>query len=86
MQKNYSWNPSICIFENGKYLKHIVDGSVIVCHEIMYVMDIVAANLSTNSDDQKLRYEMDCFVLHRFLLVMIFLFIINIFLLLLFKT
>ena len=69
MQKNYSWNPRIWIFENGKSLKHVVDCSVIVCHEIIYVLDIVAANLWTNSDDQKLRFEMDCFVLHRFLSV-----------------
>ena len=31
MQKNYSWNPSKCICENGKYLKSIADDSKVVC-------------------------------------------------------
>ena len=45
MQRNYSWNPSICIFENSKYLKHIVDDSVIVCDEIINVMNKVSTNV-----------------------------------------
>ena len=34
-KKDYSWNPSPCIFENDKYLKSIVDDSKIVCDEII---------------------------------------------------
>ena len=34
-KKDYSWNPSICICENGKYSKSIIDDSKIVCDEII---------------------------------------------------
>ena len=62
-KKNYSWNPSTCICENGKYLKSIVDDSKIVCDKIRYVMNIVSTNVanivltnvSTNSDGKKVR-------------------------------
>ena len=30
-KQDYSWNPSTCICENSKYLKSIVDTSVIAC-------------------------------------------------------
>ena len=30
-KKDYSWNPSTCICENGKYLKSIADTLVICC-------------------------------------------------------
>ena len=45
MQKNYSWNPSTCICENGKSLKSIVDTSVIVCDEIINATDSVSTNV-----------------------------------------
>ena len=49
-RKDYSWNPNTCTCENSKYLKHISDGSKIVCDEIIYVMDIVSTIVtSTNS-------------------------------------
>ena len=38
-QKDYSWNPSICICEISRYLKSIVDDSVTVCIEIINVTD-----------------------------------------------
>ena len=38
-QKDYSWNPSICICEISRYLKSIVDESVTVCIEIINVTD-----------------------------------------------
>ena len=41
-KKDYSWNLTTCICENGKYLKSIVDDSKIVCDEIIYVMDIIS--------------------------------------------
>ena len=41
-KKGYSWNPSICICENSKYLKSIADTSVTQCDKIVNVMDIVS--------------------------------------------
>ena len=57
-KKDFSWNPSTSISENDKYLKSILDTSVITCNEILYVMDIVstkmtntiATNVSINYD------------------------------------
>ena len=46
MQKYYSWNPSICIFEKSKYLKSIADTSVIECDEIATVMDNVSTKMT----------------------------------------
>ena len=81
-KKDYSWNSSTCIFENGKYLRIIVHNSKIVCDEIIYVMDIISANVtsavSTNSDDKKVRYTLVCYILRTVLLVIILLFIIAI--------
>ena len=44
-KKDYCWNPSTCICENDKYLKRIIDDSVIVCDEIINVMDIVLTDV-----------------------------------------
>ena len=44
--KDYCCNPRTCIFENGKYLRIIVDDSKILCDEIIYVMDIVSTNMT----------------------------------------
>ena len=60
---DYNCNPSTCIFENGKYLEHIVDDSVIICDEIIYVIDIVPTNVSINSDDKNIRWKMNCYSL-----------------------
>ena len=46
-KRDYSWNPSICICENSKYLKSIADTSLIECDEIITVMDI-ASTKKTN--------------------------------------
>ena len=40
-KKDLSWNTSTCIYENRRYLKSIVDNSVIVCDEIINVTDSV---------------------------------------------
>ena len=82
-KKDYSWNPSTCICENSKNLKSIVDASVIVCDEILSVMDIVstkmtntiATNVSINCHSKKVRYKIDCYILHTVLLVIILLLI-----------
>ena len=77
---------STCICENGKYLKSIVDDSKIGCDEIIYIMDTVSTNVTstksanamstmlTNSDDKKVRYKMDCYILQTILLVIILIF------------
>ena len=46
-QKDYSWNPSTCISENSKYLKSIADTSVIECDEIISIMDIASAKMTS---------------------------------------
>ena len=89
-KKDYSWNPNTCICENSKCLKRIADESAIECNEIINVMDSVSTNVtntiptnvantvSTNSGDKKVKYKIDCYILHTFLLVIILLFIIAI--------
>ena len=42
----HCWNPSTCISENSKYSKGITDTSVIECHEIRTVMDIVSTKMT----------------------------------------
>ena len=41
-------------------------------------MDIAPVNMTASSDDKKVRYKMDCYILRTILLVIILLFIINI--------
>ena len=85
-KKDYSWNPSTCIWENCKYLKSISDTSVIACDKIVSVMggtvsmiitNTIAANVSINSDVEKVRYKIDCYILHTVLLGIILLLIIT---------
>ena len=90
MQKNYSWNPSTGICENGKYLKSIVDDSKIWCDEIIYVMDIVptkmtntiavnaTSTVSINCHNRNVRYKIDWYILHTVLLAIILLLLITI--------
>ena len=64
----------------------IVEDSIIVSDKIIGVMDStnvtntvstnITSTLSKNSDDKKVRYKMDCNILHTFLLIVILLFII----------
>ena len=68
-KKDYSCNPSTCISENSKYLKCIVDESVIACDEIINIANSVSTNVtnaiprnvtsivSVNSDDKKVTFE-----------------------------
>ena len=72
-KKDYSWDPSTCISKNSKYLKSIVDTSVIECDEIITVLNIVSTKLtntiatnvtstaSMNCHSKKVR---DCYILH----------------------
>ena len=64
-KKDYSWNPGICICEYSKYLKSISDTSVIMCVEVISVMDIVstkrtntvATNIWIDCHNKKVRYK-----------------------------
>ena len=49
-KKYFSWNPSTCICENGRYLKSVLDNSLIECSEI------------TNVTDSASRYKMGCYI------------------------
>ena len=76
-KKTYRLNPSTC--ENSKYLKSIADTSVITCGEIIDAMDVattntIATNMSLNCH-KKVRYEIDSYILHTVLLVIILLLI-----------
>ena len=71
---------------DGEHLKSIADTLVIACDETIHVMDILSTNMtntiptnvSTNSDGKKVRFKMDCYILHIVLLKIILLFIIAI--------
>ena len=62
------------------------DTSVMACDEIISAMDIVstkmtnsiAANVSRNYNDKKVRYKTDCYILHTVLLAIMLLLIIAI--------
>ena len=64
----------------------MADTSLKTCDEVISVMDIVstkitntiATNVAINSDDKKVIYKIDCYILHIFLLVIILLLIITI--------
>ena len=70
--KDYGWNPSACICGSSRYLKSsIVVDSVVVCDKIISVTDrvstnVININVSVNSEDEKVRYEMGCYILHTF--------------------
>ena len=75
-------NPSKCICENGKYLGSFNDNLVIMSDEIINAAGNVSKNvtsaLSKNFYYKKVRYKIDCYILHTVLLVIILLFIIAI--------
>ena len=73
-KNSYSWNPSAFIGDNSKYLKSIVDTSVIECDEIIFVMDILSTKMTntiaTNESinySRKVKYKFDCYILHSFI-------------------
>lgn len=47
MQKDYSWNHSTSICDNGKDLKSIADTLPIVCDKILYVFDTVSTKMAS---------------------------------------
>ena len=64
---------------------------MIACVEVMYVLDSVSTNttnnlpvsitntiptnITTNYEDKKVRYKIDCYILHAILLVIVLLFV-----------
>ena len=77
--KDFRWHPSTSICEISRYLKcKTVGDSVIVCDEIINVLDNLSTNVtntlptnvwsavSINSDNRELKYKMDCGTLHMF--------------------
>ena len=76
-------NPSTFIYENSRFLKSIVDDSVIARDKIMSIANNASTNVtntisknvtspvSINFDDKKVWYKMDCYIFHMFLLVTI---------------
>ena len=48
-KKEYSWNPSTCIYESSKSLKSVADTSVIEWDEIIYVMHIVSTKMTNTT-------------------------------------
>ena len=85
-KKDYNLNLSIWISETSRYLKSIFDDSVIVYDETIGLTNIasinatnnvlrnVTINVSVDSDNKKVRYKMDCYIYHTFLLVTITIF------------
>ena len=65
--------------ENSKYFKSIVDTSVIKCDETRTALDIVSTKMANtiakrlliNLNDKKVRYKIDCYILHSVLLPII---------------
>ena len=75
--KDYLWNSSACSCENGGYLESIIANSILLPITVSCSVTMNAANTaSINSDGETIRYKMDCYILHKILLVVILLFII----------
>ena len=70
-KKDYSCKSTTCICENIKLMKSIVDNLKMVWDEVIYVVDMVSANVtktipinvistvSINCHNKKVRYKMD---------------------------
>ena len=85
MQKRLQLESSTGTCKNSKYLKNIAGPSLITCDKIISDVGIVSTkttntvttNMSINSNDKKVRYKVDCYILHTVLLVIILLLIIT---------
>ena len=47
-KKLYNWNRATCICMNGKYLRSIIDNSVIMCDEIISTVRNVSRTVTSN--------------------------------------
>ena len=52
-KKEYVWNPTTCICENRKYLASILDGSVIMCDEVIEPYNKEIKTIPTNFNEKK---------------------------------
>ena len=79
--EDYIWNPATCICENCEYLARTIDNLVITCDEIINVAynvstngpENVASTASINFHSKKVRYKVNCYILHKVLLVVMLL-------------
>ena len=51
-EKEYVWNPSTCIYENGKYLASIMDDLVITCDEVIESYDEEIKTIPINFNEE----------------------------------
>ena len=56
-EKDYVWNPSKCICENGKYLASIIDDSAIICDEVIMSYEEKIKNIFTNFNEKKVTWK-----------------------------
>ena len=69
-KKDYVWNPSKCICENGEYLASIMDDSMILCDEIIKSYDEEIKTILTNFSEKNVTCKtQNLYVLLAFLLV-----------------
>ena len=69
-EKDYVWNPSKCICENGKYLASIMDDSTIICDEVIKSYEEKISTIPTSFNEKKVTCKMqDFYVLCVFLLL-----------------
>ena len=54
-KRDYSWDSSTSICENSKYLKSIVDNSVVVCDKIISVTDSVSTDVTNTMSTNFMR-------------------------------
>ena len=69
-KKLYNWNRTTCICMNGKYLRSIIDNSVIMCDEIINTVRNVSTTVTSNLSTD---FKTDSYTLHIVLLLTILL-------------
>ena len=85
-EKDHSWNPATCTWENGKYLGSIIGDSVIICDETISAADSVSTSVSTNVIstvstslyNENVKYKINCYILYTVSMMVILLLIITI--------
>ena len=69
-EKRYVWDPSTCISENGQYLAHIMDDSVITCDEVIDSYDEEIKTIPINFNEKNCKTQ-SSYILLTFLLITI---------------
>ena len=78
-EKEYVWNPSTCICENGKYLANVMDDSAIICDDVTNADvklspkdDVETKTIPRNFNEKKVTCKMqNLYILLAFLLITI---------------